>query len=370
MNILIICKRQYTNRDLLDDKYGRLFEIPEELSKIGNEVRGLAISYRKKKEGVYQPKGVIWHSINGYPFINYFKIHKAINDAITNFKPDIVWTGSDALIIPLVTKLCVKRGIPVVADFYDNYESFSLAKFPLITKLLRESCKKMSGITTVTTTLSKFIQHNYKAKSIPIIEIGNAANADFFPMDKKSARSRLGLPENSLLIGTAGALDKSRGIETLFEAFSILKKKIPLFLVVAGPRDNSINKYSKENIIDLGILKPQLIPFFFNSLDVAIICNQNSAFGKYCYPQKYEEIIACQVPFLAADVGELSLKLADSKANIFDSESSIDLSKKIEFFLNAKNYKKNAFKSKTWKEQANSLNNFFLNIKYNLSQNT
>lgn len=370
MNILIICKRQYTNRDLLDDKYGRLFEIPEELSKIGNKVRGLAISYRKKKEGAYQPKEVIWHSINGYPFIDHFKIHKAINDAITNFKPDIVWASSDALIIPLVTKLCIERGVTVIADFYDNYESFNLAKLPFIRRRLRESCEKISGITTVTTALSKFIQHNYKVKPISIIEIGNAANTDFFPMDKKSARSRLGLPENSFLIGTAGALDKSRGIDTLFEAFSILKNKIPLSLVVAGPRDNSINKYSKENIIDLGILKPQLIPFFFNSLDVAIICNKNSAFGKYCYPQKYEEIIACQVPFLAADVGELSLRLANLKTNIFDPESSIDLSQKIEFLLNTKDYKQNDLKSKTWEEQANSLNNFFLNIKHNLSRDT
>jgi hypothetical protein len=33
MHIVVLCKRQYTNRDVIDDRYGRLWEIPAELAK-------------------------------------------------------------------------------------------------------------------------------------------------------------------------------------------------------------------------------------------------------------------------------------------------------------------------------------------------
>ena len=44
MRILVLSKRQYTGKDLLDDHYGRIFEIPEELSKKGHAVRGVTLS--------------------------------------------------------------------------------------------------------------------------------------------------------------------------------------------------------------------------------------------------------------------------------------------------------------------------------------
>ena len=364
MKILIVCKRQYTNRDLLDDSYGRLFEIPEELSKIGNEVKGITISYRKKKEGSFNPKNVIWHSVNGYPFISFFKVFNAIDDIIMEFRPDVVWASSDAFIISIATKVCNKKKVPIVIDFYDNYESFNLTKFPFVKSLLRKSCRKSSGITTVTTTLSNFIYRNYKTQSIPIIEIGNAASSDFFPKDKKTARNHLGLPADGLLIGTAGALDKSRGIDILFKAFGELRKRHKsLFLVVAGPRDNTINDFPKENIIDLGILEPSLVSFLFSSLDIAVICNEDSEFGRYCYPQKYEEIVACHIPVLAANVGELSLKLAHSPNNIFDSKNPMDLCKKLELLLNSPTLSQKETPTVTWQERADMLNKFLSNLK-------
>lgn len=363
MKILVICKRQYTNRDLIDDSYGRLFEIPEELTKVGHEVQGITISYRKKTEGVFKPKNVVWHSINGYPFINFIKISKAINALIIEFNPDIIWASSDVFILYSAVRICKKKKIPIVIDFYDNYESFGLTKLPFVKSLLANSCRNSSGITSVTRILSQLISQNYKIHSVPIIEIGNAASHHFFPIDKKTARNHLGLPENGLLIGTAGALDKSRGIEILFKAFSELKKRNEsLFLVIAGPRDNTINKHPKENIIDLGILEPRLVPFLFNSLDIAVICNKNSEFGKYCYPQKYEEIIACHTPVLAANIGELALKLSASPKNIFEPDNPKDLIEKIELMLNSSHDVQKKTLAATWQERAYQLHIFLLKL--------
>ena len=48
MRIHIICKRYYTNKDLIENQFGRLYHLPEQLVKYGAEVWVNAIDYRNK----------------------------------------------------------------------------------------------------------------------------------------------------------------------------------------------------------------------------------------------------------------------------------------------------------------------------------
>ena len=104
-----------------------------------------------------------------------------------------------------------------------------------------------------------------------------------------------------MIIGTAGALTMNRGISTLFQAFEILKSRCPgLHLALAGPSDVSIPL--NERIHDVGVLPLERVPVFLNALDVGIICNRAGAFGTYCFPQKAREMMACNMPIVAADL--------------------------------------------------------------------
>ena len=53
MRILVLTKRQYMGKDLLDDAYGRFYELPLELAALGHEVRGVCASYRRREEGLF-----------------------------------------------------------------------------------------------------------------------------------------------------------------------------------------------------------------------------------------------------------------------------------------------------------------------------
>ena len=70
MKILVLSKRQYMAKDLLDDHFGRFWELPLELARLGHEVRGLTLSYRRRHQGVFldltfaQHAVVIWNSVN------------------------------------------------------------------------------------------------------------------------------------------------------------------------------------------------------------------------------------------------------------------------------------------------------------------
>ena len=77
-----------------------------------------------------------------------------------------------------------------------------------------------------------------------------------------------------------------------------------LHLAVAGPR--RLPPPRGENVHDLGILPLDAVPKLYNALDVAVVCNRDNAFGRYCHPQKAVEIMACDIPLVAARVGSMA----------------------------------------------------------------
>ena len=57
-----------------------------------------------------------------------------------------------------------------------------------------------------------------------------------------------------------------------------------------------------------------------NPLDVGVVYNRKSDFGDFCFPQKFYEVLACQIPIVAADVGELNLLLKDQAHLLYEDE--------------------------------------------------
>ena len=51
LRILVLSKRQYMSKDLIDDRYGRFRELPLAMAAQGAAVRGFCLSYRKRGPG-------------------------------------------------------------------------------------------------------------------------------------------------------------------------------------------------------------------------------------------------------------------------------------------------------------------------------
>ena len=136
--------------------------------------------------------------------------------------------------------------------------------------------------------------------------------AVFQPMDKAACRKQLGLPDDALLVGAAGEISNYRGADMMYRAFTERSAELDgVQLVVAGYRTKDTAIPAQSNIRDLGVLASKDVPAFLNSLDVVVIYNRSSTFGDYCFPQKFYEALACQVPPVIANVGELGLVLKD-----------------------------------------------------------
>lgn len=331
MRVLVICKRQYTGRDLLDDSYGRLYEVPEALAHAGHQIRGLTNSYRTRPEGNFKRGEVTWYSFNGSPFGPRIVKHlKHIRQEIEDFCPDLVWASSDMWHGIACSWSCSQLEIPYVIDLYDNYESFLLSRLPGTRSLFRLACRHAIGLTSISERLSQFLQEKYNIPSERILTLGNATTPrQFFPIPQSISREKLGLPQKGMLMGTAGALGASRGLGVLLKALPLLKENIPeLELVLAGPKERALKLPNLPYIRYLGELFPDQVSWFYNAMDLSIICNRESTFGTYCYPQKLNEILACNTRLLAANVGELTNLLNHAPQHLYDPQSPADLAKK------------------------------------------
>ena len=328
MRILVLSKRQYMNRDLIDDRYGRFRELPLALASAGHEVSGICLSYRPRDEGrrddVEDNAQVVWHALNVKRLLPWGSTSywRTIDVIGRDFRPDLVWACSDALHAILGVRIAKRLGASLVIDLYDNFESFPATRFPEVTAAFRRALRCADGITCVSVPLARYVRETSYCKG-PIEVIENAVPKGLFrPMDQVNCRRELGLPTDGLLIGTAGAISKSRGIETLFRAFEILaQERSDIHLVLAGPCDKGLTLPRNSRVHYLGMLPPKMVPVFLSTLNITVICNRESAFGKYCFPQKFYEGVACGVPVVAAGTGAMRELLKDTPEHLFEPEN-------------------------------------------------
>jgi glycosyltransferase involved in cell wall biosynthesis len=375
MRILVLSKRQYSGYDFLDHRFGRLREFPLELARSGHNLIGVALSYRRRNERTIvdsdpQRSGsVTWHSINlSNSFVPRPNRYAArVTDIAHKFQPELIWACSDAYHAVFGSILAKRLGIACVIDLYDNFESFRATSVPGVLPCFKRAVRSVQGVTCVSRSLANFISQNY-GRQQPTLVLENSARTDlFFPRERIASRKQLGLPEQPLIVGTAGALDESRGVTVLFEAFHLLTEKYPkLHLALAGPRSRSTLIPSNPVVLDLGTLSLDTVPVLLSALDVAVICNRDTAFGRYCFPQKAYEIIASRVPLVAAAVGTMKELLIDYAQCLYEPDNPLSLARAIERQLVAKTIVDIAAPS--WSDSATRLEGFFEDVLANVAQ--
>ncbi|MEW6077395.1 MAG: glycosyltransferase family 4 protein [Thermodesulfobacteriota bacterium] len=364
MRILVLSKRQYTNRDLINDRFGRLWELPMALASSGDNITGVCLSYRRRDEGSHvdaQGGGrVTWHKLNIHRLLpwgarNYWR---TIDEIGRDVRPDVVWACSDSLHAVLAVNIAKRLGSPLVIDLYDNFESFTLTRLPGMTTAFRRSLSQADGITCVSHPLAEYLRDRSLCRC-PIEVIENAVPEGlFYPMDKSSCRRELNLPADGFLIGMAGAISRSRGVNFLFRAFEQFSMERPdAHLVLAGVRDKGLSLHQHPRIHYLGILAPKVVPVFLSALDMTVICNRASAFGNYCFPQKFYEAIACGVPMIAARTRVMRDVLKDYPGNMFDPENTDSLL--VALRRQAARPVKLQIQVQTWPARARQLKKFF-----------
>ncbi len=337
MRIAVLWKRRYMGQDVITDRYARLYELPQGLAQGGHEVLALCLNYHPgqaecRVDAVPPPGALVWRGYQAGPWLvgglpDYWRSVLAELEA---FQPALLLGGSDAPHAILTRQLARRLGIPYLLDLYDNYEAFGLGRLPGVTRWYRRALREAAGITAVSDLLTEYVRT--LAPGVPVMTLESTIDPRrFYPRDPVVACERLGLPAAGRLLGVSGSLHPNRGIGQVYAAFARLSATDPgLHLVLAGDAPRRQPPPRHPRLHWLGRLPHDEMPHFFSALDLALVPMIDTAFGRYAFPQKAYEIMACGTPLLTARVGALARTLAGYPACLYDAGNPGDLDQRIQ----------------------------------------
>lgn len=336
MRIAFLCKRRYMGKDVILDRYARLYEIPFQLARLGHEVRGYCFSYQGHENGQWQhhaPSGKLdWESrspgrlylptLLGYP--------QRLLRRLRDYAPDLLIGASDIPHVTLCALLAKRLGVPYAADLYDNFEGFGQARIPGMVSALRHAVRHASLVTTTSEPLKDLVANSYRARGEIMTMPSTVDRSVFRAMDRATCRHALGLPLDARLVGTAGGLHQDKGVGTLYEAWQMIATRDQsAHLVLAGPYDPDFPPPTGARVHYLGQLPHSRTAELFNALDVGVIYLRDTRFGRYCFPQKAYEMLACGLPIASARVGVMPHLLASTAAGLYEPDAPDDLARAV-----------------------------------------
>lgn len=347
-------------RDSVATRHGRSYNLPVALANRGHAITSVMVDYHgSRTERRFYKEGVEWWTVRFFfPFLRIprpLKCALAIGRAMVGAKPRVVIGGGDAFNVIFGYLAARYLGVGYVADLKDNYLSFRGTYWiPMIKRLYLYVLNKADHVICVSEPLANYIKAGCDG---PVSVVANAVTKEFSRRlcTKEEARSRLGLPADAYLIGTAGRLTEARGFSVVGEAVDRLNESgFPVCLVVAGTGCREVSLRSTGRLYKMGILDPLDVAELFCSLDLGLIMNKDNRFGQFCYPQKFNEMRRCGLPVGAARVGIFEVGDLEGVSFTFEPDSPDDLARRIRrfFYVGTGEYRP---VSVTWEDRAQQI---------------
>lgn len=158
-------------------------------------------------------------------------------------------------------------------------------------------------------------------------------NLDFFKkQDPDELRKQLHI-EDRFVVGYAGRFVEEKGILDLLKATAPLDDDIALLLVGDGPIKPEIENLARESniknrVIIVNSLSNSEMSLYINCMDVLVLPSRDCKYWKEQLGKVILEAMACEVPVVGSDSGEIPYVINDS-GMIFKSGNYLELRDKI-----------------------------------------
>jgi glycosyltransferase involved in cell wall biosynthesis len=331
MRFVLLCKRYYTNKDLLGDRFGRLYHLPRQLALRDHEGLVLAVDYRGKGLEQLTEPGVTFESQPlrpRTPFLAFWRLWRRMRD----FRPDMILASGDTYLGALALLFARCLGVPFAFDIYDDYTAFRSARLPGMTWLFHQVVRRADLVICASRPLADWLcAFNSK---IHVIENG-VDPALFRPLDKDAAREALGIGTAETVVGFFGSLAVKRGGEVLIEAADLMRADDPqLRLLISGANSMGLD-LARSGIDYRGHLPQEQVPMLINACDVVVIPYQVDQQVSFQNPCKIAEYLACGVPIVATRVSDHAEILAAAPQGLCRPDDTEDLARAIRDQLRA-----------------------------------
>ena len=301
MNILLICKRHYTNKDLIRDRFGRLFHFPKVWSERDNQVTVLAADYLSFRNSRHEIEGISFYSL-GFPSFGVDYMHR-VNAIARAGEYDLVIGSCDSHFGYIALKLAKKLGVPCVFDLYHHYADFGTNRIPGMKSMYYSSLVNANLVVCDSKPLEEKIQsynnNTYVAPqgTDPLV---------FKPLPREQCIKELHLDPARKYIGYTGALDSRFDYDCLIQAMeTITGNDSSICLLIAG---TNLSEYdlNREFIHYLGELPQERIPVVINACEVMCIPYKLTDLASTCNPCKLSEYIVCGLPIVASSISNIT----------------------------------------------------------------
>jgi glycosyltransferase involved in cell wall biosynthesis len=216
-------------------------------------------------------------------------------------------------------KVCTLHGIPNI-----NVKTRkNLLIWGIYTSLEKLSLRHIDRFIAVNrSTKQYYSEKEPKIKNrIVVIPVGIDTQV-FKPIDQRKMRKRYGFDQKEKIILYVGRFSIEKRLDLLLKVFKDLKEKISnarLVLVGNGLEEIKLRNIVKmENIEDVTFMnsvKHEKIPEIINCADVLALCSLFEGM-----PTVVLEALACGVPVVATDVGDVSCVVKDNETGFLVKE--------------------------------------------------
>lgn len=324
MNIGLICKRHYTNKDLIQSAFGRLFYFPKFWHEQGHQLSITLADYYSLRRQQAEHDSIAYNSIPVFPLPQLF-YKQALTQHRTN-RIDIIVASGDALMGHYGNQIAKALGIPFVFDLYHDYSEFRIASFPALKEKYYNALREAKLVVCDSQPLAeRVIQYQENTKVFP----QGTDTTVFFERTKRDTRAQLGIGDDVSYFGYTGSLDRRFHIDLVMQTLRILNERggKGFKLLIAGKNVSKFN-LAHPNVIYLGELAQEQIPTVISACDVMIMPLINEGLAQTCNPCKLSEYIACNRPMVTTNFSNISDYLS-KQHSIVEVDTAENFAEKI-----------------------------------------
>jgi glycosyltransferase involved in cell wall biosynthesis len=299
MKILFVGKRHYTRKDLLNDRFGRLYHLPRALAENGHHVDVIALDYRTRELRTHREENLLIRSEPSRSS-GLFVSRKRLT--LSDETPPNLIIGTGHLhIAGHGLRLARNFGVPFVFEAYDYYPAF-LPKVlsPVSRRWFRYLCRRAEGCVAASHELGKLMgRSNPKAL---VVENGFDPSV-FKKVSRASSMRELRLDDDRRYVAFIGSATEDLGFCDFLEAIKMVRAKFPDALGIhAGHLDTELRL--TPDCISLGPIGQGAVSTLLSCSDCGVVPYRETPQVRYSNSCKLVEYLAIGLPIVATTTGD------------------------------------------------------------------
>lgn len=293
MKVLFIGKRIYTHRDALQERYGRIYQLPWHWAQAGIATTLWLVDYHTRESITQRDDAldIVSTPVRSLALWRHWLSGAYRQDGV----PDVVVASGDCYIGWMGLRIARRTRARFVFDVYDKYDEFggyrTLPAFDLFDYLLDNAWARCFA--------SRALMDQLRRSPADCLVPNGLDVARFAPRDMYACRLEMGLPSDGLLVGYFGGMEPDRGVADLVDAVGFLRRDgTDVRLVLGGKRPASLD-LDRPGVLYLGNVPYARMPAALGACDLLAVPYRRTPFMDAGASNKIAEAIACNRPLVA-----------------------------------------------------------------------